>query len=116
MAWTAYDIVPIDYGWEFLPTIEDVAQKFAKYDAALAVAEEKFEQPLLPRFFELFSQAKEMAHEVGWEGDHQGYAGPRVFFLPAEGDFNYGFVWKQNNNGTTFVISPEPLTWLNKLR
>jgi hypothetical protein len=30
MTWEAYPIAPIDFGWELLPTIEEVASQLAK--------------------------------------------------------------------------------------
>lgn len=109
----AYGIIPIDFGWEYLPTVEDIAHKFATNDATLKIEGVDYEPEMLPGFLERFALAKEAAIAEGWEGDFRGKA--RVFFLPGENDFHYGFVWKQDNNGTTFVVSPHSLPWLDKL-
>lgn len=115
MTWKAYSIIPIDWSWEYLPTVEDVAQMFAKNDATLALNDVNYDPIMLPDFFQRFETAKQLASGQGWEGDYQGGAKPRVFFLPSENDFEYGFAWKQSNNGTTFVVSPYPLPWLDRL-
>lgn len=75
--------------------------------------EEEFYCGPLPDFMVHWEHAKGMAHKCGWEGDF--FEKPRVFWLPDpdNGKFTYGFVIKQENNGTTFVISP---VYLHNLR
>lgn len=115
MPWKAYDLPPIDWSWEYLPTVEEMAKRFAADDAVLGLqGAPEYEPRMLPDFMRHFEMAKEMATEVGWEGDWKSYAKPRVFFLPGETNFEYAFAWKQDNNGTTFVISPQPLPWLDQ--
>jgi len=46
-----------------------------------------------------------------WEGDLNEPI--KVFTIPCEGETEIGFIWKQCNNGTTFVLSPIPLPHLN---
>jgi len=114
MPWTAYAIIPIDWAWEFLPTVQEIATRFAASDAELIVADAtEFETMYHSDFGKHFALAKRLAREEGWEGDFGGNS-PRVIFLPDENTFVYGFVWKQSNNGTTFVVSPQPLPWLEK--
>ena len=48
-----------------------------------------------------------------WEGDIRGKI--EVFSVPAEGMTEIGFILKQDNNGTTFIISPVPLPHLDYL-
>ena len=112
MNWNAYDIPPIDYNWEYLKTIDEMLSTIAK-----AQDEQDDTDDLntkgIQTFLNKWQSAKETAEECGWEGDFNG--SPRVFCLPLEG-FDYGFVFKQSNNGTTFVISPQPLPWLDSLK
>lgn len=115
MTWTAYHINPIDFGWEFLPTFEEVAAKFAASDARRLVHSELYEGDMLPDLREALTQAKALAKQVYWEGDFRTGTEPHILFLPDEGDFSYAFVWKQDNNGSTFVISPHPLPWLDRI-
>jgi hypothetical protein len=55
-----------------------------------------------------------LAERHGWEGDFSFPA--RVLWLLEEGSnaFAYAFVWKQDHNGTTYVVSPYPLPWLGE--
>lgn len=113
MAWQAYSIIPIDFGWERLQTVEEVAASMAEEKAAEIVhGQPSYSEPL-EKFFSDIKQARELAKKAGWEGDYRDR--PRVFWLPDEGSFSYGFAWKQDNNGTTYVISPHPLPWLDAL-
>lgn len=58
----------------------------------------------LKQFKNDFKHAQQLAGEKGWEGDFRGDA--HVFMLPTENEFTYGFAWKQENNGTTYIVSP----------
>jgi hypothetical protein len=52
---------------------------------------------------------------LGWEGDIR--EGPYVCPLPMNDyGFEYLIAWKQDNNGTTFVVSPCALPWLEEDR
>jgi hypothetical protein len=58
-----------------------------------------------------WERAQFIARRVGWEGDVR--EGPWFCPLPAEGsDETFLIVWKQDNNGQTFVASPYRLPWL----
>lgn len=43
-------------------------------------------------------------------------SGVYVFYLPNPGNQNtyFGFVWKQSNNGTTYICSPVALPWISE--
>ncbi|MCS6766060.1 MAG: hypothetical protein MO847_06375 [Candidatus Protistobacter heckmanni] len=111
MDWKAYSLIPIDIMWEFLPTLEEVAGKIGAMDAFYAQQVAAAGEVDLTTFLASFESAKQAARDVGWEGDFRG--SPRVLWLPmAEFSFTWGFVWKQDNNGETFVVSPYPLPWL----
>ena len=52
-----------------------------------------------------------------WGGDIRTGETIYVFALPPSGQecgMDVGFVWKQDNNGTTFVLSPRRLPWLDE--
>ena len=104
----AYHLAPVDFGWELLPTLEEMAEKTARNDAAYAHHDENMaaDGGRTQELFESFKRAKEVAKEVLWEGDYR--ERPRVFLLPEEGgyEFRFGFVWKQDNNGSTFLVTP----------
>jgi hypothetical protein len=100
----AYKITPMDFGWEFIPTVEEYA------DRLLAVEDDG---PGAVRTFRLFvDRALEAAEAVGWEGDFR--EGPKVSVLPAAFEVGIALVWKQDNNGETFVVSPLELQYLEE--
>lgn len=109
MKWTVYEILPIDFGWENLKSVKATFH-------ALAEGHDEFEHPdgintdEVRGFLTAWESAKQAAKQHGWEGDFRN--DPSVFWLPAEHSFEFGFVIKQDNNGTTFVVSPRPLPWL----
>jgi len=122
MAWVVYEIPPIDFWWEFLPTVTDVAVGMAS-DGARRAAEDDFIGlggstvfclDNAATFVKTFHEAQGLAARHGWEGDFREPA--RVLWLPEEGSpaFTHAFVWKQDHNGTTYVVSPHPLPWLGE--
>ena len=115
MPWKAYAIIPIDFGWEHLPSLSEVAAQMGKSQAAMAAYGLPEDANPIKQLLHDFSVARDLAMEAGWEGDMRGANEASVFFLPAETDFKYAFVWKQDNNGTTFVVSPFELPWLREL-
>lgn len=61
----------------------------------------------------LWRKAQQLAKKVQFEGDVS--FGPYLSVLP-DPDSNGSallIAWKQSNNGSTFIASPYPLTWLN---
>lgn len=113
MPQTAYYITPIDFGWEYLPSVQEFAERLAKVDVEIKLGKQPYGEARLDRFVEHFSRAQELAATAGWEGDFRG--DPCVFCIPIENEIVYGFVWKQDNNGDTLVVTPEPLPWLDAL-
>ena len=109
-----YKIMPIDFGWENLPTVSGVAAQLAASDArAVAEGHSPTIDPGSQELLLQWSLAKDAAAAAGWDGDFRGQ--PRVFWVPEEGRFAAAFVLKQDNNGTTFVVSPHPLPHLEQL-
>lgn len=51
--------------------------------------------------------------DIGWEGDVR--EGPFIFPIPAEVTVLHAVVWKQDNNGNTFVWSPVSLPHLDSV-
>jgi hypothetical protein len=113
MPWKAYSIIPIDFRWELLPSVEEVAARMAEDKAVGLIHGLESNIGELDRFFSDLQHAHTLARDQGWEGDYSDR--PRVLWLPDQGTFSYGFVWKQANNGSTFVILPHPLPWLDAL-
>lgn len=102
-----YPMSPIDFHWELLDTVEDTVEKLSKYsnDESSPLSFET-----LHGFLNDWNLAKELATKNKWEGDFRD--SPRVFWLPDELEFVYAFAWKQDNNGSTFIVSPKPLPHL----
>lgn len=113
MTQRAYYILPIDFGWDYLPSVDEFAEKLARSDLDIKLGKELYREQRLDQFIADFKEAQELARQVGWEGDFRG--GPSVFCIPVESEIVYGFVWKQDNNGDTLVVSPEPLPWLDRI-
>lgn len=108
-----YEMLPIDLYWEYLPTVEDVAATLGRYQAESMINEHHPTCLSLEKFLQDVQQAMELARKHYWEGDFKPGYTPRVFWLPNEVEFAYAFVWKQENNGTTYVVSPFELPWLD---
>jgi hypothetical protein len=107
-----YSIQPIDFGFRYLHTVDAFRDLVRLEDLDRAIG-----LPLEMRELEAFERnleaAKSLAKDLFWEGDFR--EGPFVFAIPGDLEMRYGFLWKQDNNGTTFVLSPEPLPYLEKL-
>jgi hypothetical protein len=108
-----YHISPIDFAWQQLKTVVETASELASDEAELAVmGASSSEYPEAAEFLSDWKEAKSMAYAEGWEGDFR--QGPVVFWVPTSDSFKYGFAFKQDNNGSTFVISPVPMPWLEQ--
>ncbi len=84
-----YAINPIDHDWDRMTAADE-------HDPELLAVLEK-------------------AKKTGvWEGDFQHR--PRTILIPVLGYPNLisAFIWKQDNNGTTFIASPVELPWLGE--
>lgn len=106
-----YEIAPIDFCWEMLHSVEDVAATLARSDAAELTGKGSCGLPNCDEFFARWEHAKIVAGEAGWAGDIR--TGPAVFWIPCDSAFDYGFVFKQDTNGITYVVSPRELPHLD---
>jgi len=107
MKWFAYEVSPIDWGWNRLKTVEETAREIGADEALVRAGggdPMMEEEPTIEQFLADWESAKQAAEEKGWEGDFRHK--PVVFWVPTSTSFEYGFAFKQVNNGTTFVISP----------
>jgi hypothetical protein len=95
-----YAINPIDVYWRCLPRLDDVLWLLESKEAR-------------DGFMDDYYHALSKAIDAGWEEDFT--EKPRAFFLPDDTAFSYGFVWKQSNSGTTFVVTPHEMPWLDSL-
>lgn len=114
MTWFTYEIPPLDNNWEFCPTVKEVAKRIGSSQAAFLAEHGRandvaFTVPL-DDFLGKWESAQSAAYAKGWYGDFRNE--PVVFMIPDETDFHFGFVIKQDNNGTTYVVSPVDLPHL----
>jgi hypothetical protein len=104
----AYQTGPIDV-WTGWLTEAQYLDQLAKEE------EEGFgSSSSVAKYEELRSQAFDLAKKAGWEGDIR--QGPFIAGLPTDSigaDGKIMVAWKQDNNGTTFVVSPIKLPWLD---
>lgn len=108
-----YEIAPIDTRWELLPSVADIASQLARADANELSGKGDCGFPSCDEFLGAWVEAKKLAEDSGWEGDCT--RGPVVFWLPGDNVFDFGFAFKQDDNGTTFIISPKELPYLESL-
>ncbi|MCA8313219.1 hypothetical protein LGN43_02905 [Burkholderia multivorans] len=105
MSWYTYEVLPIDFGWEHLLTVEETLKKIAVNDAKTKLHQADPEAHVsVDYFLAAWESAQDVARDSGWDGDFR--HDPVVFWVPTEGDFSFGFAFKQDNNGTTYVVSP----------
>lgn len=103
MSWYVYEMSPIDFGWSLAKTVKEVVK-------SLSENPEEAEWWCLDSFIKNWQEVLEIAHFCTcWEGDYR--VEPRVFVVPQvnECELEYGFCWKQSNNGLTFLITPQPI-------
>ncbi len=111
MTWIVYQIPPMDAGWSFWSTLEPV-----RSDALLVEicdGDDAAYDCELREFDRLLSEAALAAQTMGWNGEIR--IEPHVFWLPASVAPQYDFAWKEENNGTTYVASPQPLPHLEHI-
>jgi len=110
--WHCYDISPIDFNWEYLPTVKDtlcsLIQTPMQWETACG---EDVNEDWAASFVDSWKFAKETARQrLHWDEEFNGH--PRVIWIPDDNAFGFGFVFKQGNNGNTYVFSPQPMAWL----
>jgi hypothetical protein len=105
-----YAISPMDWGWGTLPTVEEYLKTTIEEHRRLlgGVAEP------IGEIENFVDAALTAGREHGWEGDFRSGNEPRVVVLPDENDPKLALVWKQDNNGATFVASQVALPWLDQ--
>lgn len=105
-----YQFFVIDHLWELTPTVDQFFKNLVDLYPSKGNLDEF--QGMLSDAAVKWKYAQRLADELGWEGDFVGE--PRVFCLPnpTSMSMEYGFVFKQYNNGMTYVISPIYLNYI----
>ena len=112
MAWHTYVMPPVDTGWERVQTVTDCATDIGMEEGASFLDEFGAMGYGLQAFRTLYESAITEARAAGYDGVARQAAA--VFWLPVEDGFEPGFLIKQENNGTTFVVSPVRLPHLDR--
>lgn len=112
MSWHTYCIPPVDFNWSFCKTVEETALEISKNNPVNISDEHCFQCPTREDFENDWNEAKRLARENHWDGDFA--RGPIVFWIPTHNTFCYGFAFKQDDDGATFVVSPVELPWLEE--
>jgi len=111
--WNVYKIAPIDHGWLYLRTVGETARLLGGHWAEAAVNGLVADHPTVETFLASYHYAHDAALAHGYDGINR--QEPVVFWFPDAAVFNYGFVFKSDIGGITYVVSPKPLKWLDSL-
>ena len=109
MTWYTYEIPPIDHGWDNLKTVRETAAALLERSGS-TIRKNDVDDSDFQSFLRSWESAKDAASVKGWDGDFRHE--PVVMWIPNDTEFNYGFAFKQDNNGTTYIISPVEMPWL----
>ena len=111
--WSVYVLNPVDFGWDHLGSVEETLAKIdrgqAERDSAHLPYDLAYNRKQFSRDYLL---AQELAKAHGMGSDLKQAS---VFWIPGDTKFDYGFVFKESSNGTTYVTSPFPIQTLATL-
>lgn len=109
-----YVIPPIDFGWEHLPTVEDTLKAIKRDEEIRSDGRELYDLAYRSeKFSKDWEQAVTIAKTMGMSSDFR--QEPSVLWMPSELHMEYGFVFKEDNNGTTYVVSHIEMPWLESI-
>lgn len=111
MPWTLYLIPPMDSGWMLFEHAEQARSTTLLRE--VCGGDDEYYAFELSVFDEVLETSKSKAQEMGWRGDIS--VEPKVFWLPGDCAPCYGFAWKAEDNGSTYVASPIELSHLTKV-
>ncbi|MDC4564550.1 hypothetical protein NQ790_03785 [Acinetobacter baumannii] len=103
-----YHFSTIENNWEDLTPLNEFLQTFADDDGDVSQRDKESLKEIIAKSDTALALAKEM----GWDSSYTGC--PYLFWLPSKNtqSFEYGFVFKQTSDNSTFVISPIELAYL----
>ena len=109
-----YVIPPIDFGWEHLPTVQDTLKAIKRDEDIRADGGELYDLAYRSeKFSKDWEEAVTVAKSMGMSSDFR--QEPSVFWMPSELQMEYGFVFKEDSNGTTYVVSQLEMPWLQSI-
>ena len=93
--WILYCMSPMDFGWNFFPTVDQMWKEGSSGSGSSTAFH-------LGAFLQIVMNA-------GYSVADDLRESPRVIALPGDCDaIVHGFIWKIDNNGTTFVALRQP--------
>lgn len=111
MTWQIYLTEPLEFNWRYCKSVDETAAEIEKNYPSSETENCDYHCPTLEEFQTNWKMAKQLAQENHWNGDFK--QGPVVFWIPSHGSFLYGFAFKQEEDGVTYIISPVELAWLH---
>jgi hypothetical protein len=113
-----YNCGIIDWEWENLLTLNEMIAKMAKKSQwcdGKFISDEINNGVTIEGLIHTLEKCLAISKKhLWWEGDFR--EEPRIFMIPDPDNFTfkYGFAWKQDNNGSTFVASEIELPHIAK--
>lgn len=116
MNYYLYEFYHIDYDWDMVEELENYLKRAdensticsnCKYRCASC---NKRVDVLSKQWSAISAFARKHG---GWDGEYS--EKPRIGFIPngcGGAGFSAYYVWKQSNNGTCFIVTPERFDWL----
>lgn len=108
MPWTLYHIPPMDSGWDLFDPLERA--RCTTLLSEVCCHDEECYEFELSIFDAALEAARIEARRLGWRGDISGET--KVIWLPGDCAPCYGFAWKSQDKGSTYVASPIELSHL----
>lgn len=119
MEWFTYEIGPIDHGWELSETVSQFLRRIGESELLRNIERLHHSKPNGDDFGDEVIDASSFValyqsawSECGAAAYDELRQEPQVFAVPSEGMLELGFIFKEDNNGTTYVVSPVPLPHL----
>ena len=99
-----YEVGTLDWGWHHLQSVEKTV---------LDLFNNEWDGEVLLAMKAYWMQAQQLAGAQGYGLWRQGHEEPAVFWVPTkDGGMVYGFIFKQDHAGDTFVVTPYEMPWL----
>lgn len=99
-----YEIGTLDWGWQYLLPISK---------AVLSLFNDENSDNTLQELKEDWPKAQSLAAAHGCGELRGGDQSPAVFWIPTKEFYmTYAFVFKEDNGGYTYVVSPVEMPWL----
>ena len=107
----AYRVETIEITWDNLTSCDDYRKKLAiAYSAEEDRPTREEHLSALVKFESFFKSALEAARRIGSEGNF--LVAPHIGFLPGNARMCAYLVWRDDDHGSTFIVSPIEMRWL----